>query len=126
MTVHPWFLTIHSLLELLRYDVAHRIFGYRLIHRSIVRKRDAATAGCAFDTALEAFNRALILYPKRVMCLQRSVALARVLCGLGLQPRVVIGYRPRPFFGHAWVELDGAVVNDSVAYREQLLVLDRI
>jgi hypothetical protein len=37
--------------------------------------------------------------------------------------RLVIGYRPVPFFSHAWVEVNGRVVNDSPAYRERLQVL---
>jgi hypothetical protein len=39
---------------------------------------------------------------------------------------MVIGYRPSPFFSHAWVEVNGSIVNDSPAYQEKLLVLERV
>jgi hypothetical protein len=38
----------------------------------------------------------------------------------------VIGYRPSPFFSHAWVEVDGRIVNDSPVYQERLFVLERL
>jgi len=36
----------------------------------------------------------------------------------------VIGYQTGPFFGHAWVEVDGRVVNDAEVYKQRLHVLD--
>jgi hypothetical protein len=36
---------------------------------------------------------------------------------------VAIGYRPAPFFSHAWAELDGRVVYGSPAYRQRLQLL---
>lgn len=39
---------------------------------------------------------------------------------------MVIGCRPLPFESHAWVELDGRVVNDRQAYRTAFVVLDRL
>jgi hypothetical protein len=38
----------------------------------------------------------------------------------------VIGYRPSPFFSHAWVEIDGRLVNDLPGYAEQLRVLHKL
>jgi hypothetical protein len=51
---------------------------------------------------------------------------ARLLRRRGFDAEVVIGCRPEPFFSHAWVELDGRVVNDSPVYREQLPALARL
>jgi hypothetical protein len=43
----------------------------------------------------------------------------------GIAATLVIAHRPAPFFAHAWVEVDGLIVNDSPAYAEQLTVLYR-
>ena len=65
------------------------------------------------------------LYWKRVLCLQRSVAAARVLRAYGVEADVVIGYRLGPFMAHAWVEVGGRIVNDSPVFQRQLQVLER-
>jgi len=58
--------------------------------------------------------------------LQRSIVTARVMRRHGIPAEVVIGYRPSPFFSHAWVEVAGRVVNDSPAYQRRLRVLERL
>jgi hypothetical protein len=68
---------------------------------------------------------AICFYWKPVRCLQRSTAMARLLRQFRGPARVVIGYRPSPFFGHAWVEMDGRVIHDSPAY-QRLHVVARI
>jgi transglutaminase superfamily protein len=47
----------------------------------------------------------------------------RLLRARGVVARLLIGYRPVPFLSHAWVEVEGRVVNDSPAYRKRLHVL---
>jgi len=51
---------------------------------------------------------AACFYWKPVRCLQRSVAAMRLLRKCGIDGRLVIGYRPSPFFSHAWVEVMAA------------------
>jgi hypothetical protein len=121
-------LTARSLWELCRYDLVLHLFGFRHVvqdHGSTRAKakshdHDAETRIC------EAMKWALSLYWKRALCLQRSIATARVLRSCGLDARVVIGCRPEPFASHAWVEIDGRVVNDSPGYQKLLSVLERI
>src|ERR1041384_5341892 len=59
-------------------------------------------------------------YWKPVLCLQRAVCTVRLLRRHGIFARLVIGYRPSPFFSHAWVEVDGRVVYGSPAYQKRL------
>ena len=58
--------------------------------------------------------------------MQRSIVTARVMRRRGIPAEVVIGYRPEPFFSHAWVEVAGRVVNDSSTYQCRLAVLERL
>jgi hypothetical protein len=74
-------------------------------------------------TICNAASLAACLYWKPVLCLQRSVCIVRLLRKHGVVSRLVIGYRPVPFFSHAWVEVNGRIVNDSPAYQERLRVL---
>lgn len=59
-----------------------------------------------------AVDRACVWYPKKALCLQRSAVTACLLRHYGIRATMVVGVRPMPFLAHAWVEADGAVVND--------------
>lgn len=47
-------------------------------------------------------------------CLRRSIALANHLIGCGIDCRIVIGVRMRPFAAHAWVQKDDLVLDESL------------
>lgn len=81
--------------------------------------RDAVERICA------AVDMACIWYPKEVLCLQRSAATACLLKRYGIPAHMVIGAQQMPFRAHAWVEVDGRVVNDKPYTPEMYAVLDR-
>ncbi len=64
-------------------------------------------------------------YWKEVLCLQRSAATTWMLRRHGIHAELIIGVQQLPFRAHAWVEVDGHVVNDKEYVRETYLVLDR-
>ena len=72
-----------------------------------------------------AMDFACVLYPKPVLCLQRSAATTILLRGRGIEAEMVIGAQLLPFKSHAWVETEGAVVNDKPYVREIYRILDR-
>ena len=118
-------LVARAIWELARYDLVSAMLGFRHIHRQMARQRVAARSIQPEREALvcEAVGLAACFYYKPVLCLQRSVVATLLLRRHGIHGRLVIGYRPAPFFSHAWVEVDGRVVNDSPAYKERLRVL---
>jgi hypothetical protein len=59
-----------------------------------------------------AVDTACVLYPKQALCLQRSSVTACLLKIRGIPARLVIGVRPMPFLAHAWVEVNGSIIND--------------
>jgi len=118
--------SIEVLWELLRYDFLMALFGFRRVYRGLKETRVVGTgAADGVQELLLAIGKACRFYWKPVKCLQGSIAVARVLRKRGIPAEVVIGYRPIPFFSHAWVEVEGRVVNDFQTYAERLLVLDR-
>jgi hypothetical protein len=72
-----------------------------------------------------AFQIVSIWYPKRVRCLQRSAALTCLLRNRGVPANMVIGTQKLPFKAHAWVEVNGQVLNDREYTPEIYAVLDR-
>jgi len=72
-----------------------------------------------------AVDMASIWYWKQVLCLQRSATTVCLLRRYGVAAQMVIGAQQIPFRAHAWVEVDGQVVNDKPYMREMYGVLDR-
>ena len=77
------------------------------------------------DQICEAVDLACIWYWKHVLCLQRSAATTCLLRGYGIPAQMVIGAQHLPFRAHAWVEVNGLVVNDKPYTREMYSVLDQ-
>jgi hypothetical protein len=122
---NPALLAVRTAWELVRYDVVFAMRGFRGVHAA----SRAPLRGRA-DTKLRALIPRVVagaccFYWKKVLCLQRAVVTARLLRRYGFAAEVVIGCRKAPFAGHAWVEISGAVVNDSPGYQQKLCVLDR-
>ena len=117
-------LVVRAWCGLARFDLLRALpTGSTLRLRRIAPRGQKATQAERTSVVCNAVATATCLYWKPVMCLQRSVCTARLLRARGVPARLVIGYRPNPFLSHAWVEVDGRVVNDSPVYRQRLFVL---
>jgi prolyl oligopeptidase len=79
----------------------------------------------AIERICSAVDVACIWYWKQALCLQRSAATACLLKCYGVPAQMVIGARQIPFKAHAWVEVDGRVVNDKTYMQGMYAVLDR-
>ncbi len=111
-------LVVRAWYELARFDLLRALSTGSTLRLRPVAPRSRKAADAARTSAVcNAVATAACLYWKPVTCLQRSVCAARLLRARGVPARLVIGYRPDPFFSHAWVEVDDCVVNDSPIYR---------
>ena len=116
------FLAFRALYEITRYEVIVSLCGIGCILRQL-RQQRVSQKPCteALQWAIcEAVLLATCFYWKPVLCLQRSVCTVRLLRKHGIDARLAIGYRPSPFFSHAWVEVNGRVVYGSAAYQKRL------
>jgi hypothetical protein len=64
------------------------------------------------DLVCTAINYACVWYPKRVLCLQRSVVTTCMLRHCGVPAKMVVGAQTLPFKAHAWTEVEGRAVNE--------------
>ena len=87
--------------------------------------RAKVTSADTVARVCSAVDMACIWYWKEVLCLQRSAATACLLKENGVAARFVIGAQQIPFKAHAWVEVDGRVVNDKPYTAELYAVIDR-
>src|SRR5690242_21725370 len=100
--------------ELFRYDLLFAFGGLERVRKSYasLRRHGPEVRAGVEATIHDAYKSVVPFYWKPVRCLQRSFVIARVLRRYGVGAEIVIGYRPAPFFGHAWVEVGGRVVSD--------------
>src|SRR5881392_3467815 len=111
MTILFW----KAFFGLLAYDAFLPGQKFSGIHRTVrnwpVRGNEADAE--TVQRVCNAVNHALIWYPKRVMCLQRSAVTTCLLRNQGVPARMVLGAQKYPFRAHAWVEVDGLPVNET-------------
>jgi hypothetical protein len=121
---YAW-LVFRALCELARYEALLCLRGFGCVQRQLSRQSVAERpASPDLERAIcDAILLATCLYWKPVLCLQRSVCAVRLLRKYGVLAHLAIGYRAAPFFSHAWVEVDGRVVNGSSAYQKRLRLL---
>jgi len=79
----------------------------------------------AIERMCSSVDLACIWYWKHALCLQRSAAATCLLKRHGVHAQMVIGAQQIPFKAHAWVEVDGRVVNDKPYTPQVYAVLDR-
>jgi hypothetical protein len=120
--------TIAALVLLFTNEVVRKLGGFRSIHHT-VEHWDLATQPQVDDATLanacSAVNRACTWHPKRSLCLQRASVLVCLLRSLGVPAQMVIGVHKMPFYGHAWAEVGGRVVNDHANAQKFFHVLNR-
>jgi hypothetical protein len=120
--------TFAALVLLFTAEVVRKLGGFRSIHRS-VEQWDTGVRSPSDETALlracAAVNRACTWHPKRALCLQRASVLVCLLRSLGFPAEMVIGVHKMPFYGHAWAEVGGKVVNDHANAQKFFHVLNR-
>ena len=109
-------------------DLVMRLAGFRRLHQTVkhwpVSKR-VATDPETIAVVRAAIDQAATYYLKHALCLQRSAVMTCLLRAKGLPAVMVIGCHKMPFRGHAWVEVDGQVVNDSPKVQTFYRVLER-
>lgn len=124
-TIFPLALAAYWKLIRLEFYLARGDFA--AIHNQ-VRNYTIGSRAPAVDTIDRvslAVDMACIWYWKEVLCLQRSAATVWLLRRHGIAARMVIGAQLLPFKAHAWVEVDGRVVNDKPYMPDIYGVLDR-
>jgi len=115
-----------ALWQLLRFQFYVGRGDFSLLHEKV---KSYPCAHCSPDDALalrlcHAMDVVCLFYPTQVLCLQRSAATVCFLRRYGVPARMVTGVQERPLRAHAWVEVDGRVVNDKPYTREIYAELD--
>lgn len=113
---------------LLAVDIFLKVAGFEKFYRVLrayptvgrpPEDQDVARRICA------AVDRAATYYFKRAWCLQRSATTVCLLRLRGIAAELVIGARKMPFAAHAWVEIDGQILNNNPIVKDHYTILER-
>ena len=121
------FLALRAYLKLIVFDLYLARGNFAALYDKVRKyplRREAPPPG-AVQRICSAVDMACIWYWKEALCLQRSAATACLLKRYGVPAQLVLGAQQMPFKAHAWVEVDGQVVNDKPYTPEMYAVLDR-
>lgn len=120
-------LVVESWGLLLYFEWIMRFRGFKRLHQVIEREGSTPRIDVGFSSQelCHAVDLACVCYFKQVLCLQRSAATTLLLRRHGWTAEMVIGAKLVPFESHAWVEIDGCVVNDKPYMTELYEVLER-
>jgi hypothetical protein len=121
-------LVIRSWLLLLYFEFIMRVGDFNRLH-SIVRNEKVRAVDSDITPSsaelCQTVDLACAFYFKPVLCLQRSAATTLILRRHGWKAEMVIGAQVLPFKSHAWVEINGAIVNDKPYMMDIYGVLER-
>ena len=121
------FLTLRAYMELVRFGryVRRNDFAglYAGVHQSHTKKTTHSPN--MSERVSRAVDIASAWYWRRPSCLQRAAATTCLLRHYGTPAQLVIAAQHAPFEAHAWVEVDGKVVNDSREVQSLYAVLDK-
>ena len=113
-------------LELVRFGFHIRRRNFAALHFAVRNSGVHKHTPRSLEELCRAVDLACIWYGKKVLCLQRSAAATCLLRRHGIPAQLVIGTQQIPFNAHAWVEVEGRVVNDRAYMPEMYAVLERI
>jgi hypothetical protein len=120
-------LIVEAYLSLIRFDLYLARQNFELLYQK-VREFPTRKTPCipeSIELICGAVDMACIWYCKEALCLQRSAATTCLLRKYGVSAHLVIGVQQMPFKAHAWVEVDGKVVNDKQYVDELYARLDQ-
>ena len=120
-----WLLVWKALLGLFAFDFLGLGQNFARMHRYVSRWQtaDRIAAEHMVDRVCMSVNHACVWYPKRVLCLQRSVVTTCLLRHYGVPAKMVIGAQCLPVKAHAWTEVEGHPINERNDVQKAYAVL---
>lgn len=118
-------LACRAYLKLIQFDVYLARGSFQALYDKVrcYPVREMAISRDVVEQVCVAVDMACVWYWKQVLCLQRSGATTCLLKQHGVPAQMILGAQQIPFKAHAWVEVDGRVVNDKPYMREMYAVL---
>lgn len=108
--------------------------SHKLVQKGLPHTIDTLKRLCAqskkkeldIPLTIKRLNAASLLYPNKTKCLEWSVAFFYHVVQHGYRPVLKIGVQNRPFYSHAWIEIDDKIIGDIKDLNERMSVIFKI
>lgn len=121
------FLILQSFVALVQHDLFLWQHDFAALHAKThlfpIAERQPESGD--IEKIIQSVAYACIWYPKKALCLQRSSVAVAILRRYGIPAEMVIGAQRLPLKAHAWVEVNGRVVNDKQEVQADYFVMER-
>ncbi|APV37700.1 lasso peptide biosynthesis B2 protein [Acinetobacter soli] len=111
-------LKINSKLQKLDFESIGRALSSVTTNKSICKNKELL-----MKIIISNLNNLFILDISDNKCLAYSFILSKILKTYGINAKLLIGVRTRPFFSHAWVEVDDKVISDVQLEKDNLAII---
>jgi len=131
-SIIPFKQILKAYITLIKVDSILKFFGFdHLINfiKNKYRRRKIYLTNLTKEEDIKditfSLNKACFYYLHRVKCLEWAAAFVLLSLEKGINSKLVIGVQNNPFNAHAWVEIDGKVIEDLAALPKQMAVILR-
>jgi hypothetical protein len=117
-----------GLTALVAYEVILRLRGFGRLCMQVEQwpvAKPRAWSATRVRQICAGIDRARLWYPKKIQCLQHSAVVTCLLRSQGIPAKMVLAAARKPFYAHAWCEVQGTVVNDEQSVRERYRTFTR-
>ncbi len=120
-------LFLRALLALFAYDLLRKFCRFETTYRTVKQWRVASRLPDrdSINRVCAAVNYACVWYPKQVLCLQRTFVTTYLLRRHGIPAQMVLGAQKLPFKAHAWVEVEGQMINERSNVQATYAIWDK-
>lgn len=120
-------LFLQALFALATYDLILLTGKFRAVRQLVARWKRTGKAASRelIDEIAHAVDLACVVYPRQVLCLQRSSVTTCLMRSHGIRAEMVLGAQKTPFAAHAWVEVEGRAINERSNVQAQFTVWER-
>jgi hypothetical protein len=120
-----FYLFIKTLCFIVLYDLRWRRWPFERVIGMVADWPVSSTMCLASEETSHRIDLVFAWYPKKTLCLHRSVVATCILRDCGVRAELVVGSKQMPFSSHAWVEVNGRVINDRASVKAQYQTLCR-
>jgi hypothetical protein len=127
MQFHPVLKFTHIAVVVSGIRLALRIRGFHRTYRMLNHLFPLSTvSGLSFDRCVDVMHDVAVVcafFPGRARCLEQSLAGYAILRTQGVDTRLRFGVQPHKVLAHAWVEVGGSPIAESIEALERFVEL---
>lgn len=124
----PIKLIIEAYITLFKVNLTLKIMGFAYLIKKLKNiPKDISSYALkdedSFKPLVVSLNKAWLLFPQEIACLEWSMALVLMALRRKWKCNLTIGVQTFPFYAHAWVEAGGKIIAESPEFSQKMSII---